>query len=56
MTTLNSAEGLARNGKFVEPDQSVSTRPALFAKIFRFAATPNHPYIVSRPGPQRGVS
>jgi hypothetical protein len=34
--------GLARNGEFIEPDQSDATSPVPFAKIFLFSHPPNH--------------
>ena len=56
-----SASRYARNGKFVEPDQSDCLTgkspnycPAPFAKIFRFPFHPNQIYIVSRPTPLEG--
>jgi hypothetical protein len=53
---LNPLYRLARNGGFVETDQCDSTCPDLLAKIFRFAISANHFYILHRPVPQRGVS
>src|SRR5216683_6351368 len=38
-----TAPPLARTAEFVEPDQSDSTSPVLFAKIFLFSYPPNHP-------------
>jgi hypothetical protein len=46
---------LARNGGFVEPDQSDLPCPAPVAKIFPFPPDPNHFYIRRRPVPQRGA-
>jgi hypothetical protein len=47
---------LARAAEFVETDQSDSTRPVPFAKIFPFSPDPNQIYIAYRLVPQRGVS
>src|SRR5258708_3299067 len=35
---------VAHRGEFPEPNQPVSTRPVLAAKIFPFAIPPNHPH------------
>src|SRR5580693_7214356 len=46
--------GAARTAEFVEPDQSDSTSPVPFAKIFLFSRTPNHIYHSCHPGPREG--
>src|ERR1700737_601038 len=51
-----SSPRVARNGRFIEPDQRDLPCPVPFAKIFRFALYPNHFYIRRRPVPQRGGS
>jgi hypothetical protein len=50
------ATPLARTAEFVETDQSDSTSPAPFAKIFLFSPDPNQIYIHHRLVPHRGVS
>jgi hypothetical protein len=47
---------IARNGRFIEPDQCDLACPVLFAKRFHFAAWPNQSHILRRPVPQRGGS
>ena len=47
---------IARNGRFIEPDQCDLACPVPFAKRFHFAAWPNQSHILRRPVPQRGGS
>jgi hypothetical protein len=44
----------ARTAEFVEPDQSDSTSPVPFAKIFLFSLPPNDLQNFSHPGPREG--
>jgi hypothetical protein len=48
--------GVAPNGEFLQPDQSVSTCPVLRQKIFPFALPPNHIHDSPIPSHTRGVS
>ena len=47
-------QGVARRKKIPEPDQADLACPVLSAKIFRFAAHPNHRYIHRHPVPHEG--
>jgi hypothetical protein len=44
----------ARSAKYVEPDQSDASSPALLAKIFLFPSDPNHLHIPAIPPHHEG--
>jgi len=44
MTGSAAAQSIARNGRFIEPDQRDLGRPVLLRKIFRFPRRANHLY------------
>ena len=50
-----SPNGLARSGRFLEPDQCDLGSPVPFAKIFRFTRRANHLYKFAPSHPTRGA-